>query len=138
MDAQTSERNLELRSSRDGAVLSFAAHSRDYFTVTLRANGLDATVRVSSYLSDGFAMFFADLAADWRGWQGAREWSSLEGECELRAESDRTGHVTLSVRAQYRQSEVWAVEGSVVLEAGQLDAIAAAAKKFEENGIRTT
>ncbi len=65
-------------------------------------------------------------------------WSSLEGECELRAESDRTGHVTLSVRAQYRQSEVWTVEGSVVLEAGQLDAIAVAAKKFEENGIRTT
>lgn len=126
---------FELRSARDGAVLLFAPHDRDYFTVALRANGLDASVRVASYLSEGFAAFFGRLAAEWRGWEGVHEWSSLEGECILRARCDRAGHVTLTARMEYRQSAAWSVEGEVALEAGQLDAITAAAREFERNGI---
>jgi hypothetical protein len=30
--------------------------------------------------------FFEEMATDWRGWPGSREWRSLKGDLELLAE----------------------------------------------------
>ena len=57
--------------------------------VSIQANGLVARTTVT--LSDGPwdpAQFFAELAADWRGWAGKRDWRALEGEMEIEASHD--------------------------------------------------
>ncbi|MDM7855506.1 DUF6228 family protein [Cellulomonas alba] len=51
------------------------------------------------YADDGFgdlAKYFTSLEASWRGWEGEREWRSLEGE--LRVVARHAGsHVALTV-----------------------------------------
>ncbi len=39
--------------------------------------------------------FFAELAQDWRGWSGTRDWRSLEGDLAISATSDDLGHCHL-------------------------------------------
>ena len=79
---------------------------------------------------DGLDRFWRDLAENWRGWEGTRSWQSLEGELELSATSDRLGHVALQVRLDEGAPSRWRAYGTISLEAGQLDSIAAAAKTF--------
>jgi hypothetical protein len=128
---------LRLISASDGAVLEFAEINSSYFRVTFSSLGLDASVRVSSYLSGGFWEFFAEIAAEWKGWSGTRDWSSLEGELTLSATSDRGGHITLTAVLLNQQPFTWRLEGQVVLEAGQLERIAKDAREFASRAIRT-
>jgi hypothetical protein len=58
--------------------------------VSIRAPGLQA--HTIATFSDGprdLALFFAELAADWRGWEGERHWRALEGELEVQASHHR-------------------------------------------------
>jgi len=62
-------------------------------------DGLSATKRVYSHYATGWrelAEFFASLAADWRGWSGTREWTSLESDLKIEARHEY-GHVQLHV-----------------------------------------
>jgi hypothetical protein len=66
--------------------------------VGIQASGLEA--RTIATFSDGPwnpADFFAELAADWRGWAGKRHWRALEGEMEIEASHDGRGHVLIAV-----------------------------------------
>ena len=70
--------------------------------VGIWAGGLQARTVVT--FSDGPwnpARFFAELAADWRGWDGERRWRSLEGEMEIEASHDGRGHVLIGVTVLY-------------------------------------
>lgn len=122
--------------SRDtGATLTLRSLDRDYFLAEVRHTGMEAIARVSKYMSDGLGDFFGGLAADWRGWPGTREWSALEGELQLMARTDRTGHTYLRVQLRDGAPAHWTVEAELVLEAGQLERIAAAAQAFEREAI---
>jgi len=88
---------------------------------------------VSAYMFSGFADFFGGIATNWKGWKGAREWSALEGEMNLKAHSDRTGHVYLSVEIQDGAPPRWQLNATLVLEAGQLDRLATDGREFEES-----
>lgn len=82
-------------------------HSRSYaddgwldaYIVDLVARDLRASVRVEN---PGFgappAQLLLALVPCWRGWDGKKSWRAIEGELEIDATSDRTGHVTLVVR----------------------------------------
>src|SRR5437870_13106095 len=72
-----------------------------------------------------------DIAAEnWRGWHGAKTQESLEGHLRLSCTSDGLGHVTVRVYLRGDMTGAdWRVEGSVYLEAGQLDEIARAARE---------
>ncbi|MFN2556429.1 MAG: DUF6228 family protein [Nitriliruptorales bacterium] len=72
------------------------------YDATLTVAGMHATTAVYTYGDDGLPDFFRALAESWRGWEGKREWNSLEGQLNFDAESDRLGHVTL--RASLRPS----------------------------------
>jgi hypothetical protein len=53
--------------------------------------------------SDGpwdLALFFAELAADWRGWEGERHWRALEGELEVQA-SQKDARVLIAVTVKH-------------------------------------
>ena len=71
-----------------------------------------------------FAELFEDLAANWRGWLGRKEWRSLEGELRLTAECDRLGHVWITTELGQGSPAAWTATLVVLVEAGQLDGLA--------------
>jgi len=56
----------------------------------------------------------------------------MEGELEIDATSDRTGHITLTVKMpEYAHATApWSAEARVLIEAGQLAAVAKEAEAF--------
>jgi hypothetical protein len=124
-----------IESSEAGATLELSALDSNFFLARVTHGGLDATARVGSYLSTGLGDFFASLAADWKGWEGARRWESLEGELSLAAESDRTGHVDLLVHLHNGAPVRWKLDLHLTLEAGQLERIVGGARRFERSAI---
>ena len=122
-----------------GAAFELHAHNTDYFRAVLRHRGLTAEALVSSYQSLGLPEFFAGMARDWKGWSGERSWASFETELSLTATSDRTGHVSLVTELRGgAYPNGWTARATMVLEAGQLDRLAAEAAAFERSSIRAT
>ncbi len=94
-------------------------------TAELVCNGLRAELQVvHSYIS-GFAdlaAFFGWLEQDWRGWDGARSWSSAEGDLKLEA---RHHHqhvrlcVTLTQPAPGWDDNGWVCSADLTLDPGE-------------------
>ncbi|GAB3243519.1 DUF6228 family protein [Nocardioides dilutus] len=101
-------------------------------TVTLDGPDLRASRQVYEGYDGGFstlATYFADLAADWRGWKGSRDYRSIEGDLSIEATHD--GHVNLQVLLWESSTPGgWRVEAKVRLDAGE--ALTAAAKDIAE------
>jgi len=72
---------------------------------------------IESNMSD----FFADLAENWRGWDGAKAWSTYEGGLALSCNNDGLGHIRVAVALRGRSGDGWLVQGNVPLDSGQLD-----------------
>jgi hypothetical protein len=73
--------------------------SPEYVMAELRVQGLSASRRVTHHYATGFADladFFGQLEERWTGWNGLREWESLEGELRIEARHVY-GHVQLRV-----------------------------------------
>ena len=97
-----------------------------YYDVRVNSPVVNGQVKVYDHHASQLADFFAELAGLWRkGWDGEKEYRSLEGQLSLVATRNRTGHVFLKV-------ELWDgmggpdfnVGATLVLEAGQLELIA--------------
>ncbi|MEV1315516.1 DUF6228 family protein [Micromonospora arborensis] len=73
--------------------------------------------------NESLGWFFQSLADDWRGWEGGREWRSLEGEMEIDAHHDGRGHVAVGVmlrRArQAYADDAWSARMVFMVEAGE-------------------
>jgi hypothetical protein len=122
--------HLEVRSSEHGARLTLRPN-RGRLLAEFDAPGVSAATEV--YLlggCDGLGLYWSELAEDWRGWEGVRSWRSLEGDLELSATSDSLGHVSLEVRLEEGAPPRWRLEGTLQLEAGGLDRLAARARAF--------
>jgi Family of unknown function (DUF6228) len=126
---------LDVRSSRDGGTLRLEWESSEWWRVTLDLPGLTAAARVDSSAYDGertLGRLFRRMADDWRGWDGEREWASIEGLFELTATHDGLGHVSLRVRLRSGlYDEGWNVGGVIGLDAGGLSNLAREAAAFE-------
>lgn len=127
---------FEVSSRDDQSSLRLEELDSDYFLAELRGLNLTARARVGIYMSSGLAALFAEMAAQWRGWSEAKSWQSLEGELRLSAESDRTGHICLTVTLCEGAPAVWSVVAEITLEAGQLDIVARRALTFEQTVLR--
>ncbi len=132
-------KQLLIPGNRFGASLEFSNPSwnastgeLEEFFVRYRAENIDASTRVYAYLhGPSLPNFFHELAENWKGWTGSKDWSSLEGELSLACTSDRTGHVTIDVEFRHFVSPgPWKVRGELEVDAGQLEAVSTAAKKF--------
>jgi Family of unknown function (DUF6228) len=125
---------FRLHSARNGGQLEIGHARRDRWQVTLSLAGLSASADVDACGHDGehtLDLLFRRLADDWRGWEGERTWSSLEGDLDLAATHDGLGHVALRVRLRSGPyEEDWLATGTIWLEAGQLDATARDAAAF--------
>ena len=65
---------------------------------------------------DGLVLFFRDLASSWRGWDGEKEYASLEGGLAISATHDGLGTVSLRVQLRQPWPPEWSAEA--VLDVG--------------------
>jgi hypothetical protein len=95
--------------------------------VTLHADGLVATTGVDGGggPDGGFedlARFFRGLEQDWRGWEGARGWESVEGDLRLVARHE-FAHVRLTVTLRLQRFEWgndgWSASADITLDPGE-------------------
>ncbi len=100
-------------------------------------DGLTASVIVVHNYASGFqdlADFFEQHAHDWRGWEGIREWNSLEGDLRIEARHEY-GHVQLRVTVRKALADWgndgWVATGDLTIDPGeQLTGVAADMKAF--------
>jgi hypothetical protein len=135
--------------SGTGALTIDPADGTDAYRVSIRAAALlGASVTVE--LRQRFEKFFSEMAREWRGWDGERTFAArapgaLADSFRLAATADGRGHVRLIAEVgQPRLPEqetvecethiglpdpheggTWAASVCLVLEAGQLDQLAA-------------
>jgi hypothetical protein len=125
------ENTAIIKSAQDGTVLELFDRASGYFSARFEGPTCHGIAKVYEYEPVHLKAFFANLAADWKGWKGKREWSSLEGELSLSATIDTTGHITLSVRIRSGPYPFdWSLFAALLLEAGQLDRISASINSF--------
>ena len=91
----------------------------------LAAYELDPPRDLATTLAD----FLASLGRDWRGWDGEREWESLEGDIRLRARHNGLGTVELRVALYKYEEPSWSAAGILTLDAGALDDLAVAVRR---------
>jgi hypothetical protein len=124
---------IEIKSAHSASLIRFFGIEGDYFRVEMTNPEYSGAVRVWAYTdAHGLADLFAIIAENWKGWQGEKKWSSIEGEFSIIATSDKLGHISLSVEMHhdFGATEPWQLKSTVVVDAGQLDAIAKDAKAF--------
>ncbi len=110
--------------------------------VRLVVEGLEATTKF--WQDDGFplgtgpygggvslAAFLDDLAENWRGWEGTKDWSDFENTISIHAQHDGLGHVTLMFEMRQSLYDGWKVVAPLPLEAGSLQRVASAARRFD-------
>jgi hypothetical protein len=121
---------LRIKSVRDAFELVVGPPDGDRFPVRLVGNPMNADVTGWEHGYSHLVAFFEDLARNWRGWTGEKTWESLEHHLTLTATTDRLGHVYL--RAALRDIDDpsdWRAATTLLIEAGQLDALADAARR---------
>jgi hypothetical protein len=153
---QAGDPGFTVRSALGDAAMTVepAGGSRDLYRVTVRAGtGIAATVLVALN-QRRIAEFFSAMARDWRGWAGPRELTAhppginySPGVLRLIATADGRGHIQLRVElgapwistagteafdthvgfGDPQDPGAWSAAVLLGLEAGQLDALAAAA-----------
>jgi hypothetical protein len=100
------------------------------FVVTVSDVEFSGATNSSSYCVGYPTSFFEDMARDWRGWHGEKQWADIEDSCTFKATMDAVGHVKLMVLLRGSTC----CENRLVLvlhyEAGQLDDIAKRVKQF--------
>jgi hypothetical protein len=120
-----------IKSAHDGTMLEFSDHTGSHYRVSLTGPNYHGDCTVYAYEPVHLGAFFRDMAKHWQGWQGKKEWSSLEGELALSATIDSTGHVSLSVRIRSGPYPFdWTTSTVLLLEAGSLEHIAVCIEKF--------
>jgi hypothetical protein len=106
-------------------VLEDDSPTADSFLVEVNGHEIHAQTRVSSFMAADLGNFFADLARNWKGWEGAKVWSTLEGDFQLSAASDSVGHVRLAYSLRPADTGFnWELRGALEVEAGQLEHLA--------------
>jgi hypothetical protein len=104
-------------------------------TAALHLEGLAASVVVVHHYASGFrdlVDFFEQQAQDWRGWEGVRQWESLEGDLKTEVRHEY-GHVQLRVTVRKMLpswgNNGWLATGDLTIDPGeQLTRVAADVK----------
>ena len=123
------ESSVTVKSARDYTCLTFSDVAGETFTAVLESPHFSGRVVVSTYHSGPPDLLFAQMALEWRGWEGTKVWAALEDELRLTAISDLSGHTKLAVvMRNYCDPADWRLQATLELEAGQLAALARAVR----------
>ena len=104
---------------------------QEYFRATIRSIHLFSFTDVYTFdpYDSNLVRFFEDLAGNWKGFGGEKEWSSLEGEFVLNCTSDSLGHFALEVIIRNNEDTRYA-RNTIYIESGQLEKIALEVRNF--------
>ncbi|UWE10829.1 DUF6228 family protein [Actinacidiphila bryophytorum] len=90
------------------------------FLVRARGRWVSIETSVQTWHGDGLDTFLSSLADDFRGWEGARTWRSLEYDLTISAEHHSGGYVHLTWGIHDRPPyEEWHFETTTVHAAGE-------------------
>ena len=127
------EESVTIVSARDATRLTFSGVAGEIFTAAVQGDSFTGRLKVSTYHYGPPSPLFAEMADAWRGWEGTKEWTALEGELCLKASHDRLGHINLEVRMRSGHPADWQLETSLELQAGQLEALSRDVGKLFSN-----
>lgn len=104
----------------------------EYLRVSLEDREIAASsAQIYIYEPYDLAAFFEDLAVQWKGWVGAKEWHSVEDDFALSCMSDGLGHAALRVTLKGGLYEDdWCVHAVIHVDACKLEDLAAEVKTF--------
>jgi len=127
-----SQRSVEVGNGDVRLILHRAprsTESAEWVLVRLVGPGLDAIRTVDP--AGALPAFFAELAEDWQGWDGAREWFSMDGELRLVCYHDRIGHIEIEVSVGRVpppgwQTPGWMAQAMLVVDPGALQVLSTA------------
>ena len=128
---------VTIKSARSAGELKFSepkppslSHVVEYCRVTLKDRDIVAS-SARIYDVAGLATLFDDMAADWRGWEGEKEWSAVDNDFALSCTSDAQGAVAMraTLNGPYHEGE-WCVQAIIYIEADQLEELAAEVGQF--------
>lgn len=105
------------RTLRISHVAAGADHGWTY-SVDLELESARGGVGVYDYGDPRLPGFFAELAADWQGFEGEREFLSLEGQLTITARHDGRGTVNCVVTLRQPWPPGWSLEAELDLGAG--------------------
>ena len=104
-------------------------------TVELSTPTVSGAFGAVTSCGDGIVAWLQRISDHWRGWEGSRDWRSLEGHVCALATHDGRGHISLaftardqSYKAPPAPRSAWSMTVVVVLDVGQLDRLIAEAK----------
>jgi hypothetical protein len=89
------------------------------FEVVLEGDGLSARRRVFIFAHSNLGLFFAELAEQWRGWEGTRLWESPEHDLVIEARFSAGGHVEMTFATQDGPLPKWRAQVTVEVEGGE-------------------
>ncbi len=130
--------------SGDGSArLEFSDLERDHhgtadrLKATITDVGLVASARVvfNTHINDASALatMFEEIAGQWRGWDGTRQWQALESPFRLCFTHDGIGHIRAEVTlGSGFYPEDWSVKACLILEPGALEELAPSFRRFLE------
>ena len=104
----------------------------EYLRVSIEDRDIAASSsRVYIYEPHDLAAFFDELAANGKGWEGEKQWHSVENDFALSCTSDGLGHAALRVTLKSGLYEDdWCVQAVIHVDAGQLEDLAAKVNAF--------
>jgi len=127
-----------IKSVHGERTLVFREYDGEYVVVACGDGDVHARRRVYLY-TDGpaIAALFRDIAEHWRGWDGEKDFESVEGDFSLEATADHLGHIALRVSLRHHDPrDAWSVALPIWLEAGSLDDIAGAMERYFASSAR--
>lgn len=103
----------------------------DYFSVRYKSQAIECVARVYAY-EDGhrLASIFKEMAENWKGWNGKKEWAALEGEFAISCDITNTGKVRAQFFLTPGLDREWEVKSSVSFGAGELNVLSKRMDKF--------
>ena len=124
-----------LKSANTSATLTFCDRDGDYFTAVYESPAIKVSKRIWGYTDCELLVdLFKFIASEWKGWEGSREWNSIEDEFGVSASSDVSGHVKLELSfREVEGPETWTSQVNIGFEAAQTEQIANKVRKFFEN-----
>ena len=124
-----------IKSGNTSATLTFCERDADYFSVVYESPAVKLSKRVWSYTDGEYHVnLFKFIAKEWKGWDGAQESASIEGEFGISATCDSLGHVMLAITIKETDGqEVWNASVSLGLDSGQTEKFAKQVEQFFAN-----
>ncbi|MFZ9595110.1 MAG: DUF6228 family protein [Bdellovibrionia bacterium] len=111
--------------SEGAGLLKLGPRKGEYIDVGIERQSLLASTRVYLYDDNrSLLRLFEELAANWRGWEGSKDWSSLEGDVTISCTTDNLGHISFNVELTNNNTEPpWTIRTKLTVDAGILEKI---------------